>query len=177
MGGRAVLGSSEWQGQCSRGSATLGQVIWELTVPLSLSNHQNWNQDIQPQICWNIQFPGGMVGPWPSWRSCWSHNMGNRFQQTAGGWRSLSPTLGPLWLGHPLHPFCCVFSELSPCDLFLRACACELWVSAGLRTKGARLSVVGSSISIPEAEKMQNNPTLSKWQDHYFFTVWNYNLA
>lgn len=24
---------------------------------------------------------------------------------------------------------------------------------------------------------MQNNPTFSKWQDHYFFTVWNYNLA
>lgn len=45
-----------------------------------------------------------------------------------------------------------------------------------LQSKGPGLGAWGPPFPSPGAEKMQNNPTFSKWQDHYFFTVWNYNL-
>lgn len=135
--------------------------------------YRNWAQFVNPQTEWNTPFLGGAVCPHPSWSSHWLHNMENRFHWTGCGQRS--PALSPrtsLAYVLPTSP-----TLLWACPLY-RLPNTSSWgpvhVNCGsvqaLEWKGPVWVFWDPPFPSPGAEKMQNNPTLSKWQDHYFFS-------
>lgn len=146
------LGFQQMAGPVFWGSATLGHIILGLAILLSLliirielnvSKHRVKHTISRGYSVPSAQVVKPLTSPYGKQIP--------RFPRTGCGLRSLSLIVRTWLRCYPSFPFCYVLSELSTRQLFLRTSVCVLWICAGPGTKGAGLSVLGSSISIPRS--------------------------
>lgn len=149
-------------------SAALGQVIWGLTIPLSSPNHQNqnqftWPQPLKERCTVSARYSVGLAEvveavTIPRWGIDSTDNLGKQ--------RSPLLPAGPSLLSQT--PRSSHLLRALTAVSVLGACAFEPKICASPKSKGQTCVDPDPPFPSPGAEKMQNNRTLSKWQDHYF---------